>query len=126
MPESATRDTFATELRLTPAVIPVLRPLFAVALSLLLLGMQLGAQLHALDHDGERLARPHGAALVVPTAGDVCAICASFAGGAHASPAPDHRFVANPLATSLVATEFATFVGTAPAYYQSRAPPTLL
>ncbi|TMH55388.1 MAG: hypothetical protein E6H53_17015 [Betaproteobacteria bacterium] len=100
-------------------MIPALRPLFAVALSLLLLGMQLGAQLHALDHDGERLARPHGAALVVPTA-------ASFAGGAHASPTPDHRFVANPLAASLVATEFATFAGTAPAYYQSRAPPTLL
>jgi len=102
------------------------RPLVALALSLLLLGMQLGAQLHALEHDGERLARPHGVALVVPTADDVCAICASFAGGAHASPAPDHRLVANPLAASLIATEFATFAGTAPAYYQSRAPPSLL
>ena len=101
------------------------RPLVALALSLLLLGMQLGAQLHALEHDGERLARPHGVALIIPTADDVCAICASFAGGAHASPAPDHRFVANPLAESLVAAEFATFAGVAPAYYQSRAPPAL-
>jgi hypothetical protein len=107
-------------------VIPALRPLFAVALSLLLLGMQLGAQLHALEHDGQRLARPHGAALIVPTADDVCAICVSFAGGAHASPAPDHRFVVNPFAESLVAVEFATFTGVAPVYYQSRAPPALL
>lgn len=107
-------------------MIPALRPLVAFALSLLLLGMQLGAQLHALEHDGGRLARPHGAALVIPTADDVCSICASFAGGAHASPAPDHRFVANPLAESLVATAFATFAGIAPVYYQSRAPPALL
>jgi hypothetical protein len=103
-----------------------LRPLFAFALSLLLTGMQLGAQLHALEHDGERLARPHGAALVIPTADDVCAICASFAGGGHASPAPDHRFVSDPLADSLVAPDFATFAGAAPAYYQTRAPPALL
>ena len=97
-----------------------------IALSLLLSGMQLGAQLHALGHDGERLARPHGAALILPTADDVCAICAAFAGGAHASPAPERRFVANPLAESLVAVEFATFAGVAPVYYQSRAPPALL
>jgi hypothetical protein len=102
------------------------RPLVALALSLLLLGMQLGAQLHALEHDGERLARPHGTALIVPTADDICSICALFAGGAHASPAPEQRFVANPLADSLVAVEFATFAGVAPVYYQSRAPPALL
>src|SRR5439155_23482083 len=107
-------------------MIRALRLLFALALALLLSGMQLGAQLHALEHDGERLARPHGVALIIPTADDVCAICASFAGGAHASPAPDHRFVADPLAGSRVAAEFATFAGTAPVYYQSRAPPTLL
>jgi hypothetical protein len=102
------------------------RPLSAFVLSLLLLGMHLGAQLHALEHDGERLARPHGAALLLPGADVACAVCASFASGAHASPAPDHRFVANPLAESLVAPEFATFAGVAPAYYQSRAPPALL
>ncbi len=107
-------------------MIRALRPLVAIALSLLLLGMQLGAQLHALEHDGGRLARPHGAALIIPTADDVCATCASFAGGAHASPAPEQQFVANPFAESFVAAEFATFAGTAPAYYQSRAPPTLL
>jgi hypothetical protein len=107
-------------------VIRALRPLAAFALSLLLTGMQLGAQLHALEHDDERLARPHGAALIVPAADDVCAICASFAAGAHASPPPDHRFVSDPLADSRVAPQFATFAGAAPAYYQSRAPPALL
>ena len=107
-------------------MIRALRLLFALALALLLSGMQLGAQLHALEHDGERLARPHGVALIIPTADDVCAICASFAGGGHASPAPDHRFVANPFAESLVAVEFATLAGVPPVYYQSRAPPALL
>jgi hypothetical protein len=102
------------------------RPLVALALSLLLLGMQLGAQLHALEHDGGRLARPHGTALIIPTADDVCAICAAFAGGAHASPAPEQRFVADRVADSRAAAEFATFTGVAPVYYQSRAPPALL
>ncbi|TMG83616.1 MAG: hypothetical protein E6H78_11855 [Betaproteobacteria bacterium] len=102
-------------------MIRALRLLFALALALLLSGMQLGAQLHALEHDGERLARPHGVALIIPTTDDVCAICASFAGAA-----PDHRFVANPFAESLVAVEFATLAGVAPVYYQSRAPPALL
>ena len=107
-------------------MICALRPLAAFALSLLLTGMQLGAQLHALEHDGERLARPHGAALVIPGADEACAICAAFAGGAHASPAPDYRFVADWPADSPVARESGTFAGAAPAYYQSRAPPALL
>ena len=107
-------------------MIRALRPLAAFALSLLLTGMQLGAQLHALEHDGERLARPHGAALIVPAADGACAICAAFAGGAHASPAPDHRFVADWPADSRVARESTIFAGAAPAYYQSRAPPALL
>jgi hypothetical protein len=108
------------------AVIHALRPLATFALSLLLVGMQLGAQLHALEHDGERLARPHGTALLVPAADEVCAICAAFAGGAHASPAPEQRFVADPFADVRVAAEFTNFAGVAPAYYQSRAPPALL
>src|SRR5439155_20348084 len=107
-------------------MIRALRLRFALALALRLSGMRLGAQFHALEHDGERLARPHGVALIIPTTDDVCAICASFAGGAHASPAPDHRFVANPFAESLVAAEFATLAGVPPVYYQSRAPPALL
>ena len=107
-------------------MIRALRPLFALALSLLLSGMQLGAQLHALEHDGDRLARPHGTALIIPTADDVCAICASFAGGTHASPAPEHHFVADRIADSRAAAEFAPFAGVAPVYYQSRAPPALL
>jgi hypothetical protein len=119
------RDRFDTELHLGRTVARLPRQLLSFALALLLAGMQLGAQLHALEHDGERLARPHGAALILPAADDACAICASFAGGAHASPAPDDRFVADRIADSLVAPEFATFAGAAPAYYQTRAPPAL-
>jgi hypothetical protein len=103
-----------------------LQPLFAFALSLLLVGMQLGAQLHALEHDGERFSRQHDAGLVAPTADDVCPICALFAGGAHASPASEQRFVASPLAEARVAGESATLAGIAPVYYQTRAPPALL
>ena len=107
-------------------MIRALRPLAAFALSLLLTGMQLGGQLHELKHDRERLARPHGAALLIPAADDACAICAAFAGGAHASPAADHRFVADWAADAQVARESAIFAGAVPAYYQSRAPPALL
>ena len=102
------------------------RPLSIFALSLLLVGMQVAAQLHALEHDGERLARPRHAALLVPGADDVCAVCASFAGGAHASPAPDQRFVFDRPSTTRVAAHVSLFAGTARAYYQSRAPPILL
>lgn len=104
----------------------MIRPLLVFVLSLLLLGMQLGAQLHALEHDGERLARPHGVGLVNPAADEICIICAAFAGGAHASPAPEQRFAADSPADSRVATELATFAGVAATYYQSRAPPSLL
>ncbi len=106
--------------------IPMLRALAVAALSLLLVGMQVGALVHPYEHDAERLGRPDRAALLVPGADEVCAICASFAGGAHASPAPDPGFASDRPSTIRVAAEFASFAGAAPAYYQSRAPPALL
>ncbi len=63
-----------------------LRTVAVAALSLLLCGMQLGALVHPYEHDGERLGRPHGAALLVPSADAVCPICVSFAGSTHGSP----------------------------------------
>jgi len=102
------------------------RPFFALILSLLLVGMQLGAQLHALEHDGERLARPHGAALLVPAVDDVCAVCASFAGGSHAIPTSVLTIGVLPPRAARSTSAFASIAGTPPAYYQTRAPPALL
>jgi len=100
-----------------------IRTIAVAALSLLLVGMQLGALVHPYEHDGERLGRPRGAVLLAPGADQLCLICAAFAAGAHASPAPDHAFGAEPLLSPLIAREFTSFAGAAPAYYQSRAPP---
>ena len=102
------------------------RPLFALILSLLLVGMQVGAQLHALEHDGERLARPHSAGVLVPGADDVCAVCASFAGGSHAIPTSIHTIGVPPPRAARPTGGFASIAGAPPAYYQTRAPPTLL
>jgi hypothetical protein len=102
------------------------RRFFALILSLLLVGMQVGAQLHALEHDSERVARPHGAALLVPGADEVCAVCVSFAGGSHAVPPSTLALGAVPPRTALAGNAFASIAGAPPAYYQSRAPPALL
>jgi|SRR4029450_3710232 hypothetical protein len=102
------------------------RPFLTLIVSLLLVGMQLGAQLHALEHDGERFARPHGKALLVPGASDACAVCASFAGGSHAIPVAALTLgIPSPYRGS-PSSAFASIDGTPPAYYQTRAPPSLL
>jgi hypothetical protein len=126
MQGTANRDRFATELHLASVVTRAFRPLIAFALSLLLVGMQVGAQLHALEHDGERLARPHGAGVLVPGADDVCAVCASFAGGSHAIPTSIHTIGVPPPRAARPTGGFASIAGAPPAYYQTRAPPTLL
>jgi len=102
------------------------RQLLAFAFSLLLVGMQVGAQLHALGHDGELLARPHGAALLVPGAAESCAVCASFAGGSHAIPNSAQTIGISTPHVALSTSAFASIAGAPPAYYQIRAPPTLL
>ncbi|OLC65315.1 MAG: hypothetical protein AUH79_07835 [Betaproteobacteria bacterium 13_1_40CM_4_64_4] len=102
------------------------RPFFVLILSLLLVGMQAGAQLHALEHDGERLARPHGAALLIPGVDEACAVCASFAGGSHAIPTSVLTIGVQPPCAARSTSAFASIAGTPPAYYQTRAPPALL
>jgi hypothetical protein len=105
---------------------PTLRILFAVVLSLLLHGTQLGALTHALEHDGNRLRAPHHAALMVPAADGACAICASFAGGTHASTGPQHASQTIRPSDVVAVAVVSTRAGSAPAYFQSRAPPALL
>ena len=101
-------------------------PVVAVLLALLLLLMQQGAQLHALEHDGDRLRRAHDSGMEAPAADTACALCALFAGGAHAAPAAAPSdppavvgFGRAPRATALVAVA-------SPSPYQSRAPPSIL
>jgi hypothetical protein len=101
-------------------------PIVPVLLALLLLLMQQGALLHALEHDGDRLRRAHDSGIEAPTADTACALCALFAGGAHAAPAaaPSHppavvEFGRAPRATALVAAA-------SPSPYRSRAPPLTL
>ena len=101
------------------------RPLFVLILSLLLVGMQVGGELHALEHDGERLARPHDAALLVPGADEACAVCALFAGGANAIAGDNREIeVRLPARERALPTPVSVTPAFAP-YYQSRAPPSL-
>jgi len=110
-------------------IIPVLRryrPIVSVLLALLLVFMQQGAQLHALEHDNARLHRAHDAGMQAPGDDAVCAMCALFAGGAGAAaaeaptlPAPVADFSPPSRAIALVAIA-------SPSPYQSRAPPSIL
>ena len=100
-------------------------PLVALVFSVLLLAMQYGAQLHALEHIGDALRQAPEHSLTAPR-DDVCPLCALFASGANALPgdvacvpaAPDACATALPPSSSLAAA--------APSYYSSRAPPSLL
>ena len=95
-------------------------------LGLLLVGMQTGAQLHAIGHFGEWMQRPHDLGLQLPDDDDACAICALFAGGANAAPAEtaakattaaDFQAPREPRTTSAALAS--------PSPYQSRAPPLI-
>jgi hypothetical protein len=101
-------------------------PFVAFALALLIVGVQYGAQLHALEHLSEELKRTPDRSFTTPPDSELCAICALFAGGANAvaSETDQARFAiateANPhFAPASIATP-------APSYYSSRAPPTFL
>jgi hypothetical protein len=117
--------SIATELHLTCTVARTLRPLFALAASLLLIGMQFEGQRHALEHVGEALGHSRDHSLVVPSS-EACAECTLLASGANALAGG-----ANDLAATLPAQERpqAAPVSITPAFfsfYQTRAPPPLL
>jgi hypothetical protein len=100
-------------------------PLFAVVLSLLLVGMQLESAVHKLGHIGERLSHSRDHSLVAPN-DEPCAECLLLASGASAlADSTDETAVA------LAAQDKPQFapVSVTPAfssYYLSRAPPRLL
>jgi hypothetical protein len=102
------------------------RPIAAVLLALLLMLMQLGAQLHALEHDNDRLHRAHDAGMQAPTADTACAICALFAGGAHAAAAGTTSHPEAVVEFGLASRAIALIAVASPSPYQSRAPPSIL
>ena len=97
----------------------------AVVLSLLLLGVQYGGQLHALEHLGEGLRHAHDQSFSVP-ADEVCAICALFAGGANALNGDADAAFSTPVAREVTSLPHASLAAAAPRYYERRAPPSLL
>jgi hypothetical protein len=116
--------SIATKLHLENTVARSRRPFFALILSLLLLGVQVEAQLHVLGHVREALAHSRDHSLVAPS--DACAECTLLAGGANAIAGDIGEAV-----VTLAAQEHALSapVSVTPAfssYYQTRAPPTLL
>jgi hypothetical protein len=94
--------------------------------ALLLLGMQQGAQVHAIAHLGDALQRPHEQGLQLPTGEVPCIVCSLLAGGSAAIPAGSAA--SDEPRPEFKAPQHATFARTvAPAhYYLSRAPPTFL
>lgn len=100
-------------------------PLLALVFSLLLVGMQFGAQLHALEHLKDSLKHTAQHSLTVP-ASEQCAMCALFAGGANAAAGGQDAAFAAPDAGQTFSPPPASPAATAPSYYSSRAPPVLL
>jgi hypothetical protein len=93
--------------------------------ALLLLGMQQFAQQHELTHLGNQLHRSHEQALQLPADDSACALCALFAGGATVLPTDNAS--ADESAVSFFVPEGAELSAalSPPAFYLSRAPPSL-
>jgi len=102
------------------------RIVLTVLLSLLLFGMQLEGQKHEVQHLGDQLHRSHEQVLQKSASNSPCIECALLASGFHAvagsvaSPAPAI------VDSGRVGIRFSSIAIPAPAYYSSRAPPTLL
>jgi hypothetical protein len=96
----------------------------ALLLSLLLVGMQLGSELHALQHIGEALSHTSDHSLVLPV-DEPCPICTLFAGGANAAAGNADRATDATDAETLLSFAPASIATPAPSYYSSRAPPLL-
>ena len=107
------------------AVMRSLRLIQAIALSLLLIGMQLGSELHALEHVGEAL--KHSPDHSWTTSGDEqCAICALLAGAATAIAGKVDVGPSEPATHFKPRLALTAIAADAPSYYSSRAPPVPL
>lgn len=96
--------------------------LFAV----LLLGMQQATQIHALSHLGGLLDRPQEQGLQAAPGDTSCMVCALCAGGANAVVSDGPSLPRIPAPSTLPWVTVSSPAASAPTYYLSRAPPTLL
>jgi hypothetical protein len=94
--------------------------------SLLMLGMQLEGQRHALQHLGDQLHRPHKQGLQLPQGEAACAECALLAGTSSAIPSDTVTPLAVVAVTERFDGRFLSRSVAAPTYYSSRAPPVYL
>jgi hypothetical protein len=101
--------------------------IFLTALfSLLLVGMQEEALVHAVDHLRAQVQRGHDASLQTTVSGD-CLECALLVSGSAPAPAPDNAALPIVGASTRVAFSFESTLAVAPpAFYNSRAPPAIL
>ncbi|MDQ2961888.1 MAG: hypothetical protein M3R31_01835 [Pseudomonadota bacterium] len=106
-------------------MIRALRPLFAFALSLLLLGMQLEGTLHALNHVGQALGHSRDHSLAVPS-DEACAECTLLAPGANALAGGGAETTVTLAAQERPQPAPVSVTPAFSSYYQSRAPPALL
>jgi len=96
----------------------------ALLLSLLLVGLQLGASVHAIGHFGDALKHTPDHSYGVPQ-DEPCPICTLFAGGTHAVAGDNDVATHAASSDGKVLLEPASIATPAPSYYSSRAPPTL-
>ena len=97
-----------------------------VLLSLLMLGMQLEGQRHALQHLGNWLHRPHEQGLQLPQGDIACAECALLAGTSNAIAGSRTSALPAVAANERIEAQLLSRSVAAPTYYSSRAPPILL
>lgn len=102
------------------------RKFLTVLLSLLLFGMQLEGQRHAVQHFGDHLQRSHERGLQKSASNSPCIQCALLASGSEAVASSVASLPATIVDSGRVGIWLSSHKVAAPAYYSSRAPPTLL
>lgn len=97
----------------------------AAALALLLLFVQVAAQVHPLGHLGEHLDRPSQPVAEAPQAAEDCLECSLLASGANVAAGRDSPAHAVPPNAELAFPVPALRVAQFRTWYRSRAPPSL-
>jgi hypothetical protein len=102
------------------------RTFLTVLFSLLLFGMQLEGQRHAVQHFGDQLHRSQEQGLQQSASNSPCIECALLAGGSDAVAGSLALLPPAIVDSGRVGTWFSSLAVAAPVYYSGRAPPTLL
>jgi len=102
------------------------RNALVLVFSLLLLGMQVEGQRHALTHLGGLLHRAHEQGVQQSVGDAPCIECELLASGSHLVASSIAALAHSGGAAELIAIAFDSFAVPAPDYYSSRASPVLL